>query len=454
MKSIKSRLTFGSMIVLVIFMILTAIALEKAVVKRALQAEEDKLQVMIYSLLAAVGQTGDGLSVTVANERLFESRLMTKDSGLYALVYNEHHDLIWSSRSSNESSSWKGFPEVKDIVAGDWQFSAQTFINKRHFRLAFAILWPDANDQLRRYNVVIWQDATDYFQQLDRFRQTLWAWLIITIILLLIVMYLVMMWSLRPLKKVGLEIKAIEDRKQTGFEQSYPKEITPLTDNLNILLSREQYQQQRYRNAMDDLAHSLKTPLAVLHGLTDGESLGGAEVVTMREQTQRMNQIVSYQLQRATNVIGAKINKPINLTTIIEKISSALEKVYQEKGVLFVSNLPDSMLIRMDESDCFEVMGNLLDNAFKYCQDKVVINTVTDSGDEIELIIEDNGKGLNSSEIERILNRGTRLDETNEGQGIGLAVVAEVVKSYNIDLSFNSSALGGLKVVLALQVVS
>ena len=454
MRSIKSRLTFGSMVVLVMFMILTAIALEKAVVKRALKAEEDKLQVMIYSLLAAVDQSRNGLSVTVANERLFESRLMTVDSGLYAVVYDGHRRQIWSSRSTSDSAVWKGFPEVNDIVAGDWQFSIQRFIDKRHFRLAFAILWPDVNDQLQRYDVVIWQDADDYFNRLDRFRQTLWAWLIITIILLLVVMYLVMMWSLRPLKKVGLEIKAIEDRKQAGFEQNYPKEITPLTDNLNILLSREQYQHQSYRNAMDDLAHSLKTPLAVLNGLTEGDWLGKTELEIMREQTERMNQIVSYQLQRATNVVGAKINKPIDLVVIIRKISSALEKVYQEKGIQFESNLPDSILIRMDESDCYEVIGNLLDNAFKYSQGKVIINTVTGSSDEIELNIEDNGKGLNSLEIERILNRGTRLDETNEGQGIGLAVVADIVKSYNIDLNFNSSTLGGLKVVLALQIVS
>jgi two-component system sensor histidine kinase PhoQ len=454
MKSIKSRLTFGSMIVLVIFMILTAIALEKAVVKRALQAEEDKLQVMIYSLLAAVDKSRDGLSITVANERLFESRLMTRDSGLYALLYDEHHKQIWGSRSSSGGVVWEELPRSKNIIAGNWQFSTEAFNNKYHFRLAFAILWPDKNNQLNRYNVVIWQDASDYLRQLDSFRQTLWGWLSITIVLLLIVMYLVMMWSLRPLKKVGLEIKAIEDRKQTGFEQSYPTEITPLTDNLNILLSREQYQHQRYRNAMDDLAHSLKTPLAVLNGLTDSDSLGRSELVTMREQTARMNQIVSYQLQRVTNVVGVKIDRPINLIIIIDKIRAALEKVYQEKGVQFESTLPRSILIRMDDSDCYEVMGNLLENAFKYCQDNVRINCIETGNDEIELNIDDNGSGLDSLAIDRILNRGTRLDEINEGQGIGLAVVAELVKSYNINLKFEPSTLGGLKVVLALQVVS
>jgi two-component system sensor histidine kinase PhoQ len=122
--------------------------------------------------------------------------------------------------------------------------------------------------------------------------------------------------------------------------------------------------------------------------------------------------------------------------------------------VEFKSTLPGSILIRMDESDCYEVMGNLLDNAFKYCQDKVHINCIDTDDDEIELNIEDNGSGLDSLAIDRILNRGTRLDETNEGQGIGLAIVAELVKSYNISLRFESSVLGGLKAVLALQVVS
>jgi len=107
----------------------------------------------------------------------------------------------------------------------------------------------------------------------------------------------------------------------------------------------------------------------------------------------------------------------------------------------------------MDESDCYEIVGNLLDNAFKYCRDKVRIRCVEVNSDEIEFSIEDNGCGLNSFEVDRILNRGTRLDETNEGQGIGLAVVAEVVKSYSISLKFEPSTLNGLKVVLLFQVV-
>ena len=431
------------MLVLVMFMILTAIALERAVVKRALQAEEDKLQVLIYSLLAAVDRNQTGKSITVSDDRLFESSLMTRDSGLYAILYDINKHEIWRSRSTAEN-----FPGVDEISLGDWQFETLEFEQNAYFRLAFAIQWPDIKDQLRRYNVVVWQDATDYFRQLDRFRQTLWAWLIITTLLLLVLMYLVMMWSLRPLKKVGLEIKAIEDRTQTGFEHSYPLEITPLTENLNILLGREQYQQERYRNAMDDLAHSLKTPLAVLSGLSESEKINQVELETLRDQVHRMNQIVSYQLQKASNVAGLQINKPIDLIQVVSKIKSALEKVYRDKSVHIESNLPRTIMIRMEEGDCMEVIGNLLDNAFKYCNEQISISADSRGEGGTRLTISDDGQGLKLQEVERILNRGTRLDQTSEGQGIGLAVVADIVKSYNIDLSFEQSSLGGLSVTL------
>ena len=443
MKSIKSRLTLVSMIVLVLFMILTAIALERAVVKRALQAEEDKLQVLIYSLLAAVDRNQSGMSITVSNDRLFESSLMTSDSGLYAMLYNTNKDEIWHSLSTSNR-----FPGVSAVELGDWQFNIQDFGQKAYFRLIFAIQWPDVKDKLQRYDVVVWQEAADYFRQLDRFRQTLWAWLIITTLLLLVLMYLVLMWSLRPLKIVGREIKAIEDRKQTGFEHSYPEEITPLTENLNILLGREQYQQQRYRNAMDDLAHSLKTPLAVLSGISDAEKPNQADLETLREQVDRMNQIVSYQLQKASNDAGLQISKPIDLTKIITKILTALGKVYRDKSVQIESNLPRTIMLRMDESDCLEVIGNLLDNAFKYCKGKVAIAVDSRDNGEMQLTIADDGQGLKQQEVEKILNRGTRLDQTSEGQGIGLAVVADIVKSYKIGMTFDRSMLGGLSIVL------
>ena len=434
------------MVVLVVFMVLTAIALERAVVKRALQAEEDGLQLLIYSLLAAVDQDSQGRSITVSEDRLFEPSLVIRNSGLYALLYNRYKREIWRSESITVS-----FPAIGGIDPGEWDFQTVEHLATPYFRLGFSLQWPDVNNKLQRYEVVIWRNAVEYFEQLNRFRQTLWAWLIITTLLLLLVMYLVTRWSLLPLQKIGLEVKAIEDQKQSGFEQEYPDEIAPLTENLNILLKREQYQRQRYRNAMDDLAHSLKTPLAVLTGLSDQEEIEQAQIETLREQTERMNQIVSYQLQKTTGSSDIRISKPIDLIVIIDKLLSALEKVYQEKGIIVDRRLPAQALLRMDEGDCLEVVGNLLDNAFKYGNKRISIDLRASDDRSMALTIEDDGDGLAADAIQQILNRGTRLDEATEGQGIGLAVVADIVESYNIELKFSDANLGGLKTCLVFQ---
>jgi two-component system sensor histidine kinase PhoQ len=432
------------MVVLVVFMVLTAIALERAVVKRALQAEEDSLRSLVYSLLAAVDRDATGLGITVSENRLFEPALVTRNSGLNALIYDRGKREVWRSRSSTI-----GFVPIDRIELGEWQFDTLEYLATPYFRLGFALQWPDVNNRLQRYDVVVWRNAVDYFEQLNRFRQTLWAWLLITTLLLLLVMYLVSRWSLRPLQKIGLEVKAIEDHRQTGFEQEYPAEITPLTENLNILLKREQYQRQRYRNALDDLAHSLKTPLAVLTGLSDQARLDQAQIETLRDQTERMNQIVSYQLQKTSSVAEVSISKPVDLVAIVEKLLSALEKVYQEKGIRAERDLPARLPLRIDEGDCMEAVGNLLDNAFKYGRNQVSVRALDESERSTRLVIEDDGDGLAAGEIEQILNRGTRLDEATEGQGIGLAVVADIVESYNIGLQFDRSALGGLRVTLS-----
>jgi len=448
-KSIKSRLTLVSMVVLVVFMVLTAVALERAVVKRALEAEEDGLQLLIYSLLAAVDRDADGHSLRVSSERLFEPDLVTRNSGLYALLYDRDRGVIWRSESITID-----FPPPDGIALGEWEFDTLEHQATPYFRLGFALQWPDVNNKLRRYHVVVWRNAVDYFEQLNRFRQTLWAWLIVTTLLLVLVMYLVTRWSLRPLQMIGLEVQAIEDHRQSGFEREYPSEIAPLTENLNILLKREQYQRQRYRNAMDDLAHSLKTPLAVLTGIGDQARLDAAQIETLRAQTERMNQIVSYQLQKAGNLSDISISKPVDLVLIIEKLLSALEKVYQEKAIRVQRNLPDSMALRMDEGDCLEVVGNLLDNAFKYGRQRIFVSAEMNADRRtLKLTIEDDGVGLEQRQIEQILNRGTRLDEATEGQGIGLAVVADIVDSYNIELSFSRAQAGGLKVSLTFQIV-
>lgn len=430
-----------SLLVLVAFMVLTAVALEQAVEKRMLQSEEDKLLALMYSVLAAVDRDSSGLSITVADARLFESDLFNYDSGLNALLYDKKQE-IWRSISTTDN-----FPEPLDLAPEELRFSQPDFSDKAWFQLAFSIRWPNVHDKLSLYKLVLWKDASDYYEQFKRFRQILWLWLIITIALLLIVMWLVMLWSLRPLRQIELEVRSIEDGHKQRFDSNYPTEIKPLTQNLNLLLQREQHQMQRYRNALDDLAHSLKTPLAVLRGLSEKASWSKADQDTLREQNQRMDQIVSYQLQKAATVGGDIMSKPINLIHLLTKTARALEKVYREKGINIELPTDTDIQLRMDESDLLEVLGNLLDNACKYGKKNVRVRSNLNEK-FLQLDIEDDGKGLEQEQLKQIVDRGHRLDQSIEGQGIGLAVVNEIVKAYEIGLKFNQSEMGGLKVEL------
>ena len=434
-----------SLIVLVSFMILTVIALERAVEKRMLKAEENNLQALMYSVLAAVDRDATGLSITVSDTRLFENALFDSGSGLYAVLYDKNEE-IWRSLSAEQD-----FERASNLAPEELRFSQLEYNEQSWFQQAFSIRWPNVHDKLSLYELVLWKNADDYYAQFGRFSQTLWLWLVITIALLLLLMWLVMYWSLRPLRLIGEEVHAIENNQKRRFDSNYPSEIKPLTQNLNLLLQREEHQMQRYRNALDDLAHSLKTPLAVIRGLTDKSTVWtDDDKKTLQEQNNRMNQIVSYQLQKAATVGGEVMAKPINLGKLLEKTVGALRKVYSNKGMSIELKSDLSSLLRMDESDLLEILGNLIDNACKYGQQQVRIQAIQQQN-SIELWIEDDGAGLKPEQLDYMMTRGMRLDQTQEGQGIGLAVVNDIVNAYDINMQFNQSSLGGLKVTLKIS---
>jgi two-component system sensor histidine kinase PhoQ len=384
------------------------------------------------------------LSITVADARLFENDLFDAQSPLRALLYDQKSE-IWRSLSTVEP-----FPKPVGVKPEELRFRLEEFQGKRWFQMAFSIRWPNVHDQLSLYQVVLWKDAGDYFALFKRFRQTLWLWFAITIALLMVVMWLVMRWGLRPLRAIGDEVRAIEDGRKDRFDSDYPSEIKPLTQNLNLLLQREEHQMKRYRHALDDLAHSLKTPLAVLAGLAQQHELNDDDVETLREQNSRMNQIVSYQLQKAATVGGDLISKPVALNKLIEKTVNALSKVYPQRRIRMAPNPLPAVEVRMDESDLLELLGNLLDNACKYGQQQAQVS-IDIQGAVVGLAIEDDGKGIESEALAQIIQRGKRLDQSREGQGIGLAVVDEIVNAYELELNFDRSRLGGLRSSVTLE---
>ncbi len=248
-----------------------------------------------------------------------------------------------------------------------------------------------------------------------------------------------------PLRRVAVEVRRIERGEQARIEGRYPQEIIALTENLNTLIQQERVRQGRYKEALSFLAHSLKTPLAVLrNALAEPAQLPSA----VEQQVKRMDDIVQHQLGRAAAGGATRFAPPVQVAPVLERIAGALRKVYAERGVGLTVDCPADLSWRIDEGDLFEVAGNVMDNAAKWARQSVRAGASLEAG-RLVLVVEDDGPGF--SDTESILQMHVRLDERVPGHGVGLAVVNDLVASHHGQLKLTRSpALGGARVEIAL----
>jgi two-component system sensor histidine kinase PhoQ len=238
---------------------------------------------------------------------------------------------------------------------------------------------------------------------------------------------------------------------QSGETQNiageHPHELQEVVDNLNQVLAREKALRQRYRNSLSDLAHSLKTPLAVLQSKVSANDGELQEI--LNEQVARMSQVVTYQLQRAVSAQQQGMYTHNDVDQILQRLQRALQKVYRDKHVHCDIRVVLGTVFVGDEQDLLEVLGNLLDNAFKYCRQHIVIDARC-AQQSLIIRIGDDGAGIPEESRDLILQRGQRLDTQHPGQGIGLAVAVDIINSYGGKLTINDSTLGGAEFCLQL----
>jgi two-component system sensor histidine kinase PhoQ len=266
-------------------------------------------------------------------------------------------------------------------------------------------------------------------------------------LLLLVAQWFTLRWGLSPLRRVANELNRLKVGKQQHISGRYPSEVQRLTDSLNAVLSHERTQQQRYRDALADLAHSLKTPLALIRGMARESS--PPQATSLAEQIDHMDKIIGYHLQRAAASGRTSMTTPVPLCPVVDRVLAALEKVHSGKPVAASLDINPELQFRGDEGDLTEILGNVLDNAFKWCRNTVRISAGMDDGG-LRLCVEDDGPGIDDVDSARVLLRGARADETVPGHGIGLAVVREIVEAYGGHISIENSALGGAMIALHL----
>ena len=282
-------------------------------------------------------------------------------------------------------------------------------------------------------------------REINAFQQTLWAWLGGTALLLLLSQTALLEWGLAPLRRIASEIRRIEQGVQAEVEGSYPVEIAALTDNLNVLIKQERLRQTRYKEALSFLAHSLKTPLAVLRSAV---SEPAQQAATVRLQVARMDDIVQHQLGRAAASGMTRFAPFLTLSPVLHRIRDSLVKVYADKDLRFAIECPADLAWRLDEGDAFELFGNTMDNAAKWARHQVAVSLWRD-GDRLNVRVDDDGPGF--GDTRKILQLHVRGDELVPGHGVGLAVVNDLVASHEGSLDLTRSELGGARLDIVLR---
>jgi two-component system sensor histidine kinase PhoQ len=434
---------WSAAIVLFVFFGLMGLVLDQAFQLSTEQSVEEKLRIQIYGLLSVTEVTTGELYLP---EALQEPRFNNPSSGLYALIRNKDGDELWRSPStvSLDFSPQQSASQTKALRPGEDRFERLSDHNV--FYLAYKILWLGAGDEAQEFVFVVMESVDGYQNQLNRYRNNLWGWLVLVGVVLVATQAVLMNWGLKPLAGLATDLAAIESGKQQSLGGDYPNELTGVTRNLNVLISSERTQREKYRTTLADLAHSIKTPLAILKGSASQLESGAAvpEVVqTIDEQVQRMDEIVSYQLERAKSDASSLIKSTIDVVPVAERLISAMAKVYPDRAIELTKS-PCTFF--GDERDMMELLGNIVDNACKYGTSRVSIQLGGSNFDGTEVVVEDDGPGIPADQREGVLQRGARLDSRAPGQGIGLAVVTEIVDRYHGKIEVSAGELGGAKV--------
>ena len=255
--------------------------------------------------------------------------------------------------------------------------------------------------------------------------------------------------ALRPFERVQADINAVREGRQTSLSGNYPAEVRPLSEALNRLLEHNRSVVVRARTHVGNLAHALKTPLAVLRN-----EAGGASQLdhVVQRQTESMLANVEHYLQRAqaaarADVLGARTE----LAPVVDGLIRILQRLYNDRAIRFDVDVPDDLSVSAERQDLEEMLGNLMDNASKWARSVVIVSASKLADGTIAIDVDDDGTGLPETQMAQALKRGVRFDETAPGSGLGLSIVSDLAEMNQGELSLMSNINGGLRARLTLK---
>lgn len=435
MRSIQRRLGIG----LAATLLLAGLVLAQAslwVFDRGLRAYlEGDLRDEAQGLLAALVRGPSGLQL---DERRLDPSFQRQFSGHYFRI-DFSDERSWRSRSLWDRELLKPDATGMQAELGDGPQGQRLLIYRADYR---------------RYgeNLSI-SVAQDYQPILQSFRHMQWVGLGLggaALLLILIAQRYTVRRALRPLEQVRQQIVQLQEGRRTDLDAEVPEELESLVAQINHLLAHTEDTLKRSRNALGNLGHALKTPLAVLISLAGREELAAHPALraSMREQLEQIEQRLSRELGRARlagEVLpGARFDCEQELPGLFATLS-----MIHDRGLSLDWQAPPGLVLPRDREDLLELLGNLLDNACKWADQRVKL-TVDESADGYRLCVDDDGPGIDAERREAVLGRGTRLDEQVAGHGLGLGIVRDIIEAWNGRIELQDSPLGGLRVLVNL----
>ena len=449
--SLSTRLLLSVGVLLLLFFGATIAVLDTAFREAGEQAQEDILDGQLMALLAAAEPNIYGeLEMPVD---LHEVRFSNLDSGLFGELLDDSDEPVWRSRSSLGLD----IPYGAAPAFGTHQFSRVFLDNGTPLMaLSLSVEWELSDGDLRPYTFNVAESLDSFNAQLARFRRQLFGWFAAVALIMLFSISVLMRGVLKPLRKIEEEIGDIEAGSLKQLSDGYPTELTGVARNMNVLVGSERARSERYRHTLDNLAHSLKTPLAAIRAVL-GEQQPSEDSKRIEAQIERMNDIVRYQLRKPATYASESIAVvAVDIDKDLRRLVDGLQKVYKEKGPDIQLDVTPGIKFRGDSGDFLELAGNLLDNACKWCKSRVLLTIRPLDGNSagsgaMRMQVCDDGPGIPVEVADQLLQRGMRLDESAPGHGIGLAVVRDIAANYGGEISIASSEWGGAMITVIIN---
>jgi len=427
--SITSRIFLTCFLFAAIFFPAIIFSMQNAYERSLMLAKREELSTTAFAMISEFEfEEGE----VVMPSRLFVEDLNLPGADLVATI-EWREQQVWQSQSSinnniNASMFDALFRQTAGHLPGDTIFLTDFNEKNPHFALSKkAEFFIDGNFEEVSFLVI--NNKNTYQRELSTFINRLWGWIAVLGLVLLGLIALSLRSVFMPMQKIIARIGQIEEGKIDRINDIYPPELQPLQKSINKLLDSEKQQRERYKKTLDDLAHSIKTPLSII--------LGQADLTKeIKEPILHIDNIVKRQLKRATiNVVG--FLPSIDIAPVTQSLLDAMTKIHRQKALSLTLEMPKPASLSIDQTDYMEILGNLLDNACKAAQSTVKVTYVKQVTCTL-VCVEDDGKGISESAISAITQRGRRLDTYSEGQGLGLALVVDMLESYAGELLIHS----------------